>query len=218
MSELVLLVRRRGVDLVAMSALTALRGPCGLGDRLVALCRDDGYVLGLSGAFDAAAWERACVARADWFNPNKHRYALYEGQPGALDAARGVAAWPSPWLTRRLGSDRPDLAATAGRDELEAWLALPAQPSTTRHSLLAWQCDDAVAALPHGHWPDAATGLVRLTLWTLQLRAGSPDDAARLAEEAAITRTRERGLLVHPHMQGWVWLQAAPSVPREALR
>jgi hypothetical protein len=217
-SELVLLVRQRGVDLVVMSAAAALRGPCGLGERLLRLLRDDGYLVEVPGVPDGPAWERACTARADWFNPNKHRYALYAAAPGGIAAVREADRWPWPWLLRRLGTDRPDLAGMGGCDELDAWLALAGDRQAYAVSLAAWQRDPPVEALPRGHWPAAAQGLVRLQLWTLVLRSQSADEAEQLAMNAAITRTQTQGLLIHPHMQGWARLGPPRRLPQEAAR
>jgi hypothetical protein len=96
-------------------------------------------------------------------------------------------------------------------------LALPQHPGTAARSLVAWQRDEAVLPLPRGRWPAPAQGVVRLQLWTLMLRADADGEAERLAEEAAIARTREQGLLVHPHMQGWAWL-GAPGIHAQEVR
>ena len=44
------------------------------------------------------------------------------------------------------------------------------------------------------------------TLWTLLLKASSPQEALRIAEEIAVTRSRSKGLLVNPHYQDYeIW-------------
>lgn len=43
--------------------------------------------------------------------------------------------------------------------------------------------------------------LLKGTLWTLELACESREQAVKLAEEIAITRARDRGLLMNPHFQ-----------------
>jgi hypothetical protein len=44
-------------------------------------------------------------------------------------------------------------------------------------------------------------GLRRGVLWTMELNADSPEEARRLAEEIAVTRRIDQGLLLNPHYQ-----------------
>jgi hypothetical protein len=62
--------------------------------------------------------------------------------------------------------------------------------------------DEACAALQGrlGYGTKVA-GIARGTLWTLLLKADNADAARRIAEEIAITRRLDRGLLVNPHYQ-----------------
>lgn len=48
---------------------------------------------------------------------------------------------------------------------------------------------------------DRVTGLLRGVLWTLELDCDGAEQARRLAEEIAVTRTRTQGLLMNPHYQ-----------------
>jgi hypothetical protein len=48
---------------------------------------------------------------------------------------------------------------------------------------------------------ERVSGLSRGVLWTMELNADSPDDARRLAQEIAITRRIDQGLLLNPHYQ-----------------
>ena len=48
---------------------------------------------------------------------------------------------------------------------------------------------------------DKVTSLLKGVLWVLSLRAPSRDQAHALAEEIALTRRIDQGLLVNPHFQ-----------------
>jgi hypothetical protein len=43
--------------------------------------------------------------------------------------------------------------------------------------------------------------LLKGTLWTLELVCESREQAVKMAEEIAVTRARDRGLLMNPHFQ-----------------
>lgn len=48
---------------------------------------------------------------------------------------------------------------------------------------------------------ESVRGLLRGVLWTLELDAPDADIARRMAQEIAVTRRREQGLLMNPHFQ-----------------
>lgn len=214
MSAYAFLVRGRSVDLVSMSAAHALRVDLGVGDELVALHRDEVHLLeGIEGG-DPGAWTDACTRHANWFNPNKHRFALCEAAEGGIEAARTGGPWPTPWLHRRVHTDRPDiLAHSGGADALHEWLGLTPDDDAVAVTLAVWDRDEVDGRLPAGHWPEPSVATLPLVLWTLVLRSGDAAHAAARAEELAITRHRRQGLLVHPHMEGWA--RVAPAVSRE---
>lgn len=216
MSALAFLVRGRGVDLVAMTAARALRESMGLGDRLGALLRDDLFVLEDVDPSASVAWSRACTAHANWFNPNKHRFAMTTAEAGALAAADAKGDWPRPWLLAIAQTDRPDLSATAraDADPLSTWLATPSRSGDHVVSLAVWDREQASHRLPAGRWPAADARILPCVLWTLVLRAEDSAAAEALALEVAITRGRRHGMLVHPHMEGWA--QVAPARPATA--
>lgn len=215
MSALAFLVRGRSVDLVAMTALHALRDTLGLGDEVVALTRDDVVVIEGLALGDAARWTAGFTAQQHWFNPNKHRFAAVEVADGALACARpdakavagADAAWPHDWMRALRDTDRPDLLAlkAAGTvdDVLRAWIGGAAAPGHYAVPLVAWDRESGVDALPAGPWPDPALPRLRAVLWTLTLKAGSASAAAARAQELAVTRARRHGLLIHPHMEGF---------------
>jgi len=203
MQPLVFLLRRRAVDLVAVSAAAALRDALGLGERLRALRRDDGYSLENLNQGSQEEWLQACVNRASWFNPNTHRHALFQAAPGAHAAALQGESWPKPWLGQLLGSDRAELAKPRSCDDLDAWLSLPRERDCYRVSLVAFDSEEPVRSLPRGHWPDPAGRVLAFQLWTLSLAAPDADAAYDLALEVSVARSRDRGLLIHPHRERW---------------
>lgn len=218
MSALVFAVQHRSVDLVAMSALRALRGELGLGDELASLRRDELTVIEGATVSDADGWVEACTHTQHWFNPNKHRFALFAAEAGATAAAAGEGDWPDPWLDGLLASDRPDLRARlqsgdapSGEAALRAWLALgeggggAGAPSPL--SFAVWQHEGATGPLPAGPWPDRQRRATRLVLWSLGLPAGRE---AELAPRALVARSRREGLLVNPHVEGLAQVLGPP--------
>ena len=206
MSALAYLVRGRGVDLVAMTALHALRDTLGLGDEVAGLTRDELVVIEGVEREDAPRWTAGFVAQQHWFNPNKHRYAAMEVEAGAWARVRGDAQqWPQPWVRALLESDRPDLAALreaqGADDPFGAWLDAPAGPGHFAVALAVWQRESAIDALPAGDWPEPACSRLRAVLWTITLKSGSASSAASRAEQLAVTRARRQGLLLNPHME-----------------
>jgi hypothetical protein len=222
-SAVALLVRHRTVDLVAMTAAHALRSELGLGAELVALTRDDVYVIEGEALGAPEAWSRPCTERAHWFNPNKHRHALFEAAPGAVEAVRNGTGFPRPWLGRVVSTDRSDLpSATDGgrgpdvnRRGLSRWLALPPRPGVHAVAIASWDLDQAVTSLPPGPWPHPRAQLVRLQLWGLAVAGKDAETATARASEVAVTRRREQGLLIHPHVEGWIQLETPWSLHEE---
>jgi hypothetical protein len=76
-------------------------------------------------------------------------------------------------------------------------------------SFIAYDLEDGVSRLPHGHWPAPEHEMLQGILWTIVLRADDAVAARERAEEILVTRTRTQGLLVHPHMEGWTAVGAA---------
>lgn len=202
MSALVFLVHHRSVDLVGMTAANALRDRMGLAETLLELRRDDVFVFEGASADDADAWTKAFTSHTHWFNPNKHRYGLYAASSGAVGAARDRSAWPAPWIDGMLASDRPDLAGRSGVEGLSSWLAMDPSEGLVQ-SVLSWDLEDGFGGLPEGHWPAGTIAVLRGQLWTARVRAGDAQAARELVEGFVVARSRDAGLLVHPHVEGW---------------
>ncbi len=201
MNAMALLVRHRSVDLVAMTALHALRSSMGA-TGLIDLRRDDVFAWEGPDLGAPGAWIERATAQANWFNPNKHRFALFETAPGALEAARTDKPFPTPWLGDLVASDHP--ALETGRYGIADWLGPPEEGFAV--TLLAWDREMGEGSLPGRRWPAAQTRVLRAQMWTLTVREASEKVAFETAEKLAITRTRDSGLLVHPHMEGWCFL------------
>jgi hypothetical protein len=194
------------VDLVAMTAAHAIRENLGLGESLLDLRRDDVFVIEGDDLKEPGAWAGPCTERAHWFNPNKHRHALFEASPGAIDAVRGGGSFPRPWLGSLVATDRHDLTVGEGCG-LADWLALPGRNGGFAVVLASWDREQALANLPSGRWPDTHARLLRLQMWSLALVAESAEAAREDAEAVAVTRSRAQGLLIHPHVEGWTMLE-----------
>jgi hypothetical protein len=213
MSALAFLVHHRSVDLVGVTALHALRSDMGFDQVVISLRRDDAYILEGKGVHADRDWADSCLAQAHWFNPNKHRHAAYEAAPGALAAAQSGAAWPRPWLGKLLASDRPDLAE-GEQEGLKGWLAAETLEHDDEHrvTLAAWDRENGLAALPHGSWPSREARMLKAQLWTAVLRAEDLDHACALVQRFALSESRQDGLLIHPHMEGWATVGATAKV------
>jgi len=187
----VFVVRHRTVDLIAMSALRALRVELGMGDRLASLARDDAFAL--SGEAGSVTRE-ACLAQAHWFNPNKHHHGWFGAEADLPAALAGTGDWPAGWIGGLRATDRPDLL---DRDDAtwEDWVAADPGRAVT---LATWDREQPVVAAP---WSEAVR-VARVQLWTLGLDPGA-GDPFDLARRCAVTTGRREGLLVNPHMEGW---------------
>jgi hypothetical protein len=185
-----LLTSHKGVDLHAATAVRVMQRRLGGGDALVALHRCELHT----------SWEAPGVpAVADlleigrYFNPNKHHFGHFRlatggapwtaGAGGALDAA-----WPGAPVASSLNALTDDLC-----DRLLGG-ALPSGCVAVD-----------VAAFPLGEPGPVLTGV----LWRLVL-VDDGRDPSRLADRLAIARAGDQGLLVNPHLEGWL---TAPRRP-----
>jgi hypothetical protein len=210
-SSFAFLVHHRSVDLTAMSAAHALRHDLGLGDDLIGLRRDDVTAIEPAGG-DPVEWSRACAATAHWFNPNKHRFAFFTAEAGALAGLEHGRDFPRPWLKRILFSDRPDLDVSNGPIGFSAWSQWSSRPPVHVVTLASWDRETGLSPLPHGAWPER-TRRARLQLWTLALRAATGEVARAVATDCAVATQRDQGLLVNPHMEGWTMLGDLTTSP-----
>lgn len=206
MSALAFLVRGRSVDVVAMTAIHALRDTLGFGDEVAGLTRDDFVLVEGVDAAAAEAWQRGFTSQQHWFNPNKHRFAALEVAEGGLRCAREGGDWPDPWARRLVDTDRPDLVARRARGEVDdvlgAWIGAEPRAGHYAVPLAVWDREAGIDALPRGAWPDPTRPRLRGVLWTLTLKSEDAARASARTEELAVARARRQGLLLNPHMEG----------------
>jgi len=181
-----LLTCHKGVDLHAATAAGVMRERLADGRRLVALHRAEYFTFW--GRDEAGLSVDALLAVGRHFNPNKHffgHFLLREGGAAWFTTdCRGEslpAGWPGEPLRTDLGPVRPDLG-----DRLLG--GVPA--------------DDLVAVdvctFPLGERGPLLGGV----LWRLVLRTDR--DPLAVADRLVVTRGGDLGLLVNPHMQGWL--------------
>jgi hypothetical protein len=182
-----LLTSHKGVDLHAATAVRVMRHRLADGDALRALHRCELHTFWGEGDGRTVA-ELLDVGR--YFNPNKHHH-------GHFTSATPAAAWADEALVggTELPADWPG-EAVAGD--------LPAEGVTLYDALLGGPVPDDLVAVDLVTLPLGETAAVRSgVLWRLVL-ATEGRDPARLAERLAVVRRGDQGLLVNPHLHGWL--------------
>lgn len=181
-----LLVTHKGVDLHAATAVRVMRRRLEGGDGLLALHRGEVHTFWGEGDGRSVA-DLLQVGR--YFNPNKHHhghFVLPEASVWDDRALIGGAELPAGWPGEALGGD------------------LPTSGSPLDDALLGGAIGDGCVAVDVLAVPLGEEGVLRSgVLWRLVLEA-SGRDPLRLAERLAITRSGDLGLLVNPHLHGWL--------------
>jgi phosphoribosylformylglycinamidine (FGAM) synthase PurS component len=171
MVEIELLVRLKIPDVTALTAANSLRRRMGYEGKLAELRRADYYRLGLN------------VPSAD------------EARALATELAEQTNLFVNPnkhvYELREPGTSTAQSAAN-GTHDIEVLVTDPNDGSA----------EGALAALQGrlGYGEQVAS-LVKGLLWVLRLEADDREGAKALAEEIALTRRIDRGLLVNPHFQ-----------------
>ena len=186
MIQTTLLTSHKGVDLHAATAVRVMQRRLEGGDALQALHRCDLHTF--TGAGDGRTVpELLEIGR--FFNPNKHHYGHFELEAGAADWTAGLTAGQAlaaGWPGRAVASDLPD----PDNALLDRLLGGPAPAGTVAVD---------IAAVPLGDAGPILTGV----LWRLVL-ADDGRDPGRVADRLAITRAGDQGLLINPHLHGWL--------------
>ncbi len=189
-----LLTCHKGVDLHAETAVRVMRDRLEGGDRLVSLCRAEAHTFWRESEEPATESVSRLLGIGRFFNPNKHHYAHFE-LPGAAgswsdhpEECRG-ASLPAGWPGNSIDTDLP-----GSEDDLfDRLLGGPPAPDQVAVDVLAF---------PLGEVATPLSGV----LWRLVLAdagSGAPN-AETVARELIESRGARKGLLVNPHMQGWL--------------
>lgn len=171
MVEIELLVRLKIPDVTALTAANSLRRRMGYADRLLELRRADYYRLGLN------------VTSAE------------EARALATELAEQTNLFVNPnkhvYELREPGASTAESSGN-GTHDVEVLVTDPNDGSA----------EGALAAL-QGRlgYGGKVSSLVKGLLWVLRLRADDREAAKALAEEIALTRRIDQGLLVNPHFQ-----------------
>ncbi|HEY3396979.1 MAG TPA: phosphoribosylformylglycinamidine synthase subunit PurS [Armatimonadota bacterium] len=171
MHEIELLVTLKIPDVTALTAANTMRRRLGFAERLVDLQRADYYRLEIDAESEQAALDQV----TDLAQRTNHFV-----NPNKHSFAVRVAT------TRMTPPSRGDAY------EVEV-LTTDAEGDRSADLELALANDQITS----GRIKAVHTGV----LWTLWLRAESPQEALGLARELAVTRARDHGLLANPHFQ-----------------
>jgi len=185
-TQTTLLVTHKGVDLHAATAVRVMRRRLEGGDALLALHRGEVHTFwGEGDGRDVA--DLLQVGR--YFNPNKHHHGHFVLPEAAIWDDRGLiggAELPANWPGEPRGGD------------------LPASDLALDDALLGGAVPEGCAAVDVLAMPLGDEGALRSgVLWRLVLDGGGRDPL-RLAERLAVTRSGDVGLLVNPHLHGWL--------------
>ncbi len=173
MQAVELLVTLKIPDVSALTAANALRRRMGYGDVLKELTRADYYRLELNVEDEAQA-----RALADEI---AEQTSLFVNPNKNTYQVRTAGETPNPrqedglWVIDILVTDIEGAAAPDLTEALRKRLG----------------------------YGETVVEVQRGILWSLKLDCAGPEEAKRLAEEIAVTRSRDRGLLVNPHFQTW---------------
>jgi len=185
--QTVLLTSHKGVDLHAATASRVMTERLGGGDQLVALFRCE-YHTWWEQETDLAMTDVLEVGR--YFNPNKHSY-------GHFEMADSRQVWHR-------------LAICAGQQLAPAWPGdvidsdLAIAPGKLFDHLLGGNVADNCVAVDICTFPlGEERSLLSGVLWRLVLQKNG-SDPIQLADRLVCARGIREGLLVNPHMQGWL--------------
>ncbi len=184
-----LMTCHKGVDLHAATAERVMRRRLDGGERLTGLARAEIHTYWQHEGVAAPESVERLLTVGRYFNPNKHHFAHFvlhgAGEPWTAAPARG-GPLPGRWPGEVADTDLP----ADGGDVLDRLLGGPPTDGTLVVDACAFPLGEAAAVL---------SGV----LWRLMLAPETPEPAAVAAHLVEAKSARE-GLLVNPHMQGWL--------------
>jgi len=185
MTQTTLLTSHKGVDLHAATAVKVMQRRLEGGDALRALYRCEMHTFWGDGDGRRVP-DLLEIGR--FYNPNKHHYGHFEtdqGGPAWLNGGTVGGGELAPiWPGKAMAGDLD------GEDLAQQLLGGPVP---------AGQVAVDIVAFPLGEPGPILTGV----LWRLVLDDDGRDPG-RLADRLAITRSGDQGLLVNPHLHGWL--------------
>ena len=187
--QLSLMTCHKGVDLHAETAARVMRRRLEGGEALIGLHRAEVHTFWHAEGDPAPESVDRLLGVGRYFNPNKHHHAHFrrrcESVGWSTDASRG-GDLPAGWPGDLVGTDLPGESVEA-YDRLLG--GVPADGAAAVD----------VCAFPLGEDAVVSSGIV----WRLVFAPGTPGPA-ELAARLAEARGARDGLLVNPHMQGWL--------------
>jgi hypothetical protein len=182
-----LLTCHKGVDLHADTAERVIRNNLPGGERLLVLHRAELHTFWHEDGAEAPDSVERMLTVGRFFNPNKHRYLhcelKSENTPWfEAESQRGFVL-PENWPGSVLDTD-----LEAGNGTLDKLFGTPQGIAVD------------VCAFPLGESGPVISGV----LWRLLIDADNEADAVRIATGLIETRDAGSGLLVNPHMEGWL--------------
>lgn len=221
--QVTLMTSHKSVDLHAVSACAVMRERLAGGKRLLALGRAEFHTFWSDGGAEDEAVVARLLATGRCFNPNKHHYGSFRlaaaggPWPERAGGCRGEPlplAWPGVPVASDAGRADPGLAdrllggaaaAPGGAGGAAPGAGLDAGPGAGPAPAggAARPAMVDVCAFPLGERGPVLSGVA----WRLVVAPGEPGEpaAAELARRLAITRSARDGLLVNPHMEGWLF-------------
>ncbi len=200
MIQVTLMTCHKGVDLHAATAGLVMRERLGGGRRLLALARAEFRTFGDPDGRGEAAGVAALLATGRCYNPNKHYFGHFR-----------MAALGRPW--RELGSEcrGGPLSPQWPGEAVATDLGEPDEG--LRDRLLGGEppADAAVfdvCAFPLGEAGPVLEGVV----WRLVIAAGEAEPR-ELVDRLVVARSAREGLLVNPHLQGWLVARRTARLP-----
>lgn len=189
-------VKLKVTDLVVETAWFTLTEKLDFTGSLYGLSRYSCWFISASGPdAEAILDELDGIVRLDsaFINQNKHKYSLVIQEDGGERQAsrRGDFRHEEDFILRESNPGGARLEKIPGFDLYACDCLVTEEESgadyARRLSSRAGRLD--------------ITGVESGQIWRLILRAGSRDQASRLVEEIAVTRSRREGLLLNPHYQ-----------------
>ncbi len=209
-------VMLKGADLIADTAFLTLRGKMGYEGRLLGIQRTETCEFSFESddpAESVSKLRRFLNTQSLFYNRNKHYYSLqcaWEGEK----FGEGV---PAGHAHRQLAEQvRRSLAEAAGKDfdsigdkDRVIFKNVPVFRTEVLVENLDPSLKQSIARKLETELSVSSVVLGALgTCWHLAFRAASAEEAGVLTEEIAVTRKRDRGLLLNPNYQGFRFLGA----------